>query len=246
MFKAILAAGTLVLGTMAFGSSAQATPAQSAVLSTNWGVIERNTLGDATATLRNGPWARIGNDIATPANGQPPFGKGSLQIQVGTGAEKVAYGNEQDFGGPLSLSKITILKYRVFAGMDDVTGITAPNLTIEVNPENPTLMNKKGAVMTYTSLVYIPVVPVSGAWQTDDATGPGNKWFSTWSIAGTLCSQAMPCSFYQMKHLMPKAVIGSLAIAKGRDTAFMGAVDGLTVNKTLFDFEANGVFSHGL
>jgi hypothetical protein len=38
-------------------------------------------------------------------------------------------------------------------------------------------------------------------------------------------------------------IIYSLGISKGRDTPFIGAVDGLQVNKTVYDFEPLGVRS---
>ena len=35
----------------------------------------------------------------------------------------------------------------------------------------------------------------------------------------------------------------SVAVGKGKDYAFQGAIDGLRVNDTVFDFESGGVFS---
>jgi hypothetical protein len=40
------------------------------------------------------------------------------------------------------------------------------------------------------------------------------------------------------------ATILSAAVTKGRDYAWQGAVDGLRINGTVFDFEENGVFTH--
>ena len=37
------------------------------------------------------------------------------------------------------------------------------------------------------------------------------------------------------------ATIGSVAITKGRDYSWQGAVDGLRINDTVYDFEENGV-----
>ena len=39
------------------------------------------------------------------------------------------------------------------------------------------------------------------------------------------------------------ATILSVAVGKGRDYAWSGAVDGLRVNDTVFDFEERGVFT---
>ena len=37
-------------------------------------------------------------------------------------------------------------------------------------------------------------------------------------------------------------IIGTVAVSKGRDNSFQGAVDGLRINGTVFDFEETGVF----
>ena len=38
------------------------------------------------------------------------------------------------------------------------------------------------------------------------------------------------------------ATIMTAAVAKGRDAEWQGAVDGLRINDTVFDFEETGVF----
>ena len=38
------------------------------------------------------------------------------------------------------------------------------------------------------------------------------------------------------------AIIGTVGITKGRDNSWQGAVDGLRINGTVFDFEETGVF----
>ena len=40
---------------------------------------------------------------------------------------------------------------------------------------------------------------------------------------------------------VPDAKVYSLAISKGRDYAFSGAVDDLVINDTMYDFEPTGV-----
>ncbi len=66
-------------------------------------LITRNTIGSAVADLRSGPYGSFG--VTGPAS-QPPFGTGSLGLQVsdnamsgGTPQEKVSFGNEVDFFG---------------------------------------------------------------------------------------------------------------------------------------------------
>jgi len=206
-----------------------------------WGIIGRNTLGGPNAVLRVGPWGRSSSNPS--ANVPPPYGIGSLQIIVGSGTEKIAFGNETDFAGH-PISGLKTLKYWVFTGMDSMAGISLPNITIEANP-------KLGSV-TYTSLVYVPdtsafpSAPASripNIWQQYDASATGNKWYAT-GAAGSLsgCTISTPCSFSALKAAMPNAVITySLGFSKGRDTPFIGAVDGLQVNNTVYDFEPNGV-----
>ncbi|WP_329247778.1 hypothetical protein OG417_54140 [Actinoallomurus sp. NBC_01490] len=125
-----------------------------------------------------------------------------------------------------------------------MSGISLPIISIEANP-------KVGAI-TYTSLSYMPesstspsapAVRVPNVWQQYDATAAGNRWYATGS-AGTAigCTQATPCSFADLKSRIPNAVVSlSLGISKGRDTPFIGAVDGLQVNNVVYDFEQNGV-----
>ena len=67
----------------------------------HWGVIDRNSIGSGIADLRSGPYGSFG---VTGASAKPPFGTGSLGIQVSgnatnqsPAAEKVAFGNEVDF-----------------------------------------------------------------------------------------------------------------------------------------------------
>ncbi|MFB9476181.1 hypothetical protein ACFFR3_42365 [Nonomuraea salmonea] len=207
-----------------------------------WGVIGRNTLGSPSAVLREGPYGRT-EATAFAATQPPPYGRGSLGIIVGSGTEKIAWGNETLYADK-PLSSIKKLKYWVFAGMDSLTGVSLPNITIEADP------NVGSA--EYTSLVYLPNTSTSpsapseprpNVWQQYDASADNGKWWATGSTGGTItCTQASPCSFRQLKEKLPQAVISlSLGISKGRDNAFVGAVDGLQVNHTVYDFEFNGV-----
>ncbi|WP_214107102.1 hypothetical protein [Acrocarpospora catenulata] len=208
-----------------------------------WGIIYRNTIGGPNAVLRNGPYGRPSPTFA--ATQPPPYGRGSLGIIVGSSAEKIAFGNETIFADT-RLSAIHTLKYWIFAGVDSLAGITLPNIAIEVDPNVGTA--------DYTSLVYVPdtstapstpTTPAPKVWQQYDAGATGSKWFATGTTGPTIgCTQVTPCSFAELKTRLPNAVISqSLAIAKGRDTPFAGAVDGLQVNHTIFDFEYPGVRS---
>ncbi|MEU6717883.1 hypothetical protein ABZ897_40995 [Nonomuraea sp. NPDC046802] len=220
---------------------------QDSFFSEKWGIIGRNTLGGPNAVLRDGPYGRRTARFA--ATQPPPYGDGSLGIIVGSGNDKIAFGNETIFAGD-RLSSIHTLKYWVFAGVDSLTGVILPNITIEVDPNVGTA--------DYTSLVFMPnsstspsapATPVPNVWQQYDASATGSKWFATGATGTTIaCTQATPCSFADLKTKLPNAVISySLGISKGRDTPFIGAVDGLQVNSTVYDFEFSGVrtrFAH--
>ena len=213
----------------------------------HWGVIPRNTIGSPSAYFRTGPWGRSGGYAADVP---PPFGDGSLGIHVGHGgttatAEKLAFGNETDFAD-LPLDDVTSLSYWIFSGEDTFTGHAVPNLGIEANPD------ANGA--TYTTLSYLPgpSVPPSqpsprqtNRWQRYDALATGARWESTADLdpSTDLCSSNNRCSWAQLLgQLGPNARVSfSLGLYKGRDDEWTGAVDGLEINGTTYDFEPEGV-----
>ncbi|WP_046468173.1 hypothetical protein [Allosalinactinospora lopnorensis] len=217
----------------------------STLSSDKWGVIGRNTLGSPNATLRDGPYGRTSvEDIA--ARQSPPYGRGSLGIIVGSGTEKINFGNETDFAG-LRLSNINILRYWIFTGMDSMSGVSLPGATLEVNPGlDPNV--------TYSTLVYLPdrsnspSAPDTRApnvWQHYDAGADGSAWYATGATGSAIgCTLSSPCSFADLKTRLPDAEITySLGITKGRDNPFVGAVDGLRVNNRAYDFERVGVIT---
>ena len=61
----------------------------------------------------------------------------------------------------------------------------------------------------------------------------------------TGCTLADPCTFAEMQTALNDgedgATIYTVAVGKGRDHAFAGAVDGLRINDEVFDFEPFGV-----
>jgi hypothetical protein len=206
-----------------------------------WGIIGRNTSGGSpNAVPRVGPWGR-GNPNEASARMPPPYGIGSLGIIVGSSTEKIAFGNETDFAG-IPLSRIKTLKYWMFTGTDSLKGINLPIISIEVNPH-------LGAA-THTSLNYkpddsvspsAPAVRAANVWQQYDAGAAGSKWYATGGVGG--CTQSAPCSFTALKTSLPHAVISfSLGFSTGKDSPFVGALDGLQVNDTVYDFEPLGVF----
>lgn len=213
-----------------------------AIASSRWGIIYRNTIGGPNAVLRAGPYGRTVINTG-PANIPPPYGLGSLGIIVGSANDKIAFGDETDFAG-IPLRNITVLKYWIYAGGDSLAGINLPIISIEANPRIGT--------QTFTSLNYVPdfsvppsapAVRAPNTWQQYVASAAGSGWFAS-GATGTLtgCNQITRCSFTTLKSRLPNAVITlSLSISKGRDTPFTGAVDGLQVNRTVYDFEPSGV-----
>ncbi|TMR10387.1 hypothetical protein ETD86_39830 [Nonomuraea turkmeniaca] len=207
-------------------------------------MIGRNTLGGPSAVLRLGPWGR--NPVSNPrATVPPPYGVGSVGLIVGSGDDKIVWGNESDFAGT-RLSGINTLAYSVFEGETPPLTNTPPNLILEVDPNLDPDIN-------FTSLVFLPLDSTSPAaparrlpsnWERYTPSAPGSAWWATNSetASATGCTLSSPCSFSELKDALPDAVITfSLGINKGRDTPFVGAVDGVRVNNRIFDFEPQGV-----
>jgi hypothetical protein len=217
-----------------------------------WGVVGRNTIGSPAAYFRVGPWGRTSGYAATVP---PPLGEGSLGVHVegvngtGSSAEKLSFGDETTFAG-LPIRSISTLSYWLYAGEDAFTNHSLPTLSIEANPD------ANGA--TYTTLVYLPdgsAAPSApspravSTWQEYDTLATGNMWHSTADLDPntTACQVSNPCKFSDLVAQMgPNACVSfSLAITKGRDNEFTGAVDAVTVNGTTYDFEPEGVFARG-
>ena len=194
----------------------------------NWGVINRNTIGSPVAQLRSGPF-------------DPPAGDGSLNLTVGSGTEKLAYGNEVDFEG-LKIADLSAVGYSVYQTGEnaDLSAANLPNLTFEVDPNVVV-----GA--DYSSLVYNPAAVPENAWSAIDAATGAGWWFTNAATAAaTNCGQgAAPqhfCTLAEIKAAAPNAVVTfSAAISKGRDFEWHGAVDGLRINNKVYDFEEHGV-----
>jgi hypothetical protein len=73
-----------------------------------------------------------------------------------------------------------------------------------------------------------------------DATSTG-YWYLTG--AARYCNQARQCTFADMKASFGSATptMYSVAVGKGRDYMWIGAVDGFRINRNIYDFEADGV-----
>jgi hypothetical protein len=217
-----------------------------------WGVVGRNTIGSPAAYFRVGPWGRTSGYAATVP---PPLGDGSLGIHVegvngtGSSAEKLSFGDETTFAD-LPIRSISTLSYWVYTAEDVFTNHSLPTLSVEANPD----ANGAG----YTTLVYLPdgsTAPSApsprtvNAWQKYDPLAAGNKWHSTADLDPntTLCQISNPSQFSDLvAQTGPNARVSfSLAITKGRDNEFTGAVDAVTVNGATYDFEPEGVLARG-
>jgi hypothetical protein len=201
--------------------------------------MNRGVVGSPVAALRSGP--------ATSEPSSPPFGRGSLNLSVsgppafGT-AERVAFGNEVDFVGDSFLS-VSAVGFHVFTTGENITAgggsANMPSITFEVNP------NLASSPSTFASLVYVPANSPANRWSPYiDATTTG-QWggsgaaFTQCNLSGTLCSFAELKAFLDDGGEPPR--IFTAAVTKGRDFSFSGAVDGLRINNTIYDFEEHGV-----
>src|SRR5436190_3346059 len=211
----------------------------------HWGIIDRNTVGSAVADLRSGPYGSFG---VTGPSAKPPFGTGSLGIQVsdnalsgGTPQEKAAFGNEVDFFGD-QVSSLNKVGFRVFQTQEnaDISPSNMPNIALEINPRTGS---------SYTSMVWVPdPAPVVNKWSGFISAVSTGKWYFTGSAGtSTGCDQTTMCTFSDAKANLAAAQVGgtpasiyTVAIAKGRDNAWVGAVDGLRINDTVYNFEPYG------
>ena len=216
--------------------------------SDHWSVITRNTIGSPVADLRNGPFGSFG---VQGSAARPPYGRGSLGIEVADDStslappsEKVDFGNEVDFFGDpvLGLEK---LGFHVFQTGENIAyggAENMPNIRFEIDANLNTL-----PADNYTTMTWVPdAAPVTNRWSGFlDATSTGYWYFSGAEGAATGCTQATECTFAEAKAALNDGgdapVIHTAAVGKGRDHMWIGAVDGLRINRHIYDFEADGV-----
>ena len=159
-------------------------------------------------------------------------------------SEKAYFGNEVDFYGDPVLG-LQQVGFHVFQTGENVTNggpRNMPNINFEIDP-NLTLNPSN-----YTSMVWIPpAAPAVNQWSGYmDATTTG-EWYFTGSVGVTTgCNQVTTCTFTQAKAALndgpPAPIIYTVAVNKGRDSLWAGAVDGLRINSDIYDFELVGVF----
>jgi len=222
--------------------------------SEHWGVITRNTIGSPVAELRDGPFGSFGH---TGPAAEPPFGKGSLGIAVADDSttqsppsEKAAFGNEVAYLGEPVLD-LTAVGFQVFQTGENVGyggPRNLPNITFEIDANLTAL-----PADNYTSMVWVPdAVPVASINEWSgylDATTTGNWYFTGAEGVATTCTQALTCNFTQAMTALNDGgdapIFYTVQVTKGRDNMWIGAVDGLRLNKRIYDFEADGVKERG-
>ncbi|MGW4231816.1 hypothetical protein ACWEF9_21395 [Streptomyces sp. NPDC004980] len=208
-------------------------------------MITRNTIGPPVADLRNGPFGSFG---VTRSSARPPYGRGSLGIEVADSStsltppsEKVDFGNEVDFYGD-PVRGLEELGFHVLQTGENISyggAENMPNIKFEIDPNLSALPNDN-----YSTMVWVPdAAPVTNRWSGFiDATSTGYRFLTG---NETACTQAAECTFEQLKALLNDGGVGatihSAAVGKGRDHLRIGAVDGLRINQSIYDFEAHGV-----
>jgi hypothetical protein len=204
-----------------------------------WSVIDRNVIGAGDAYLRSGPSSNtFGQGLV-----EPPMGVGSLGLRTASPADKTAFGNQVDFDGDL-VSDLSAVGYSVFTtGENNGKGNNMPSITFEIDP------NLENSTSTYSSMVYTPANGGPGTWTRYDATDDSQG--KVWGLTGAAgpasgCDiNGARCTWTELQDALDDggdpATIYTVGITKGRDFAFSGAVDALTINADTYDFEPFGV-----
>ncbi|MGW3248746.1 hypothetical protein [Streptomyces sp. NPDC001070] len=243
----VIALATIVSSALSGSGSALADG--KSIGSDHWGVITRNTIGSPVAVLRDGPFGSFG---VTGSAARPPYGNGSLGIEVADSStslappsEKVDFGNEVDFYGDrvLGLDQLGFHVFQTGENVDYGGEGNLPNIRIEINPN---LTSRPGD--TYSTMVWLPpAIPVANTnrWSGFLNAATTGSWYLSGNELPTDCTSSSPCPFATLKNLLndggSQPTIYSVAVGKGRDKNWVGAVDGLRINRYVYDFEADGV-----
>jgi hypothetical protein len=199
-----------------------------------WGPMDRNTIGSPVAALRSGPI----QPIQTPRF-HPPFGTGSLGLGAATG-EKATFGNEYDFvGGDFSaLTEVGFHVYNVSENINQGLG-NMPSIAFEVDPN---LTAAPGD--NFSTVSFVPNVTLPGWSNFIDATTTGS-WIGTGlggacDVTSTGCTWDQLQAFFDDGDGVPPTILTVSIVTRG-DLAWHGAVDGLRINNTVYNFEEHGV-----
>jgi hypothetical protein len=207
----------------------------------NWGVVDRNVIGNGDSYLRSGP---VGGDIPDIPAVSPPLGVGSLGLRTGSDTDKAAFGNQINFIGD-PVAGLTAVSASIYTTQEniDVAANNLPNIVFEIDAK----LDAVAGAIDFTSMVYVPPDQIAPGWRVADATTEG-----LWGLTGeegvaTGCDLNVTlCSFADLMTALndggDPAVIFTVQVTKGSDHPFSGAVDALRINNTVYDFEPNGVF----
>ena len=110
------------------------------------------------------------------------------------------------------------------------------------------------ASKTYTGMVWVPDPAPVNKWSGFLNAATTGDWYFTNSAVATAtgCDQTLTCSLAQAKQALVTqndgsgaATIDTVAVSKGRDDSWAGAVDDLRINNKVYNFEPYGVLVSG-
>jgi hypothetical protein len=232
-----IANGTIATGDLSTGAIADLTEFSGG----NWGVVDRNVIGNGDSYLRSGP---VGGDIPDIPAISPPLGVGSLGLRTGSDTDKAAFGNQISFIGD-PVSGLTAVSASIYTTQEniDVAANNLPNIAFEIDAK----LDAVPGAIDFSTMVYVPPDQVAPGWRVANAVTEG-----LWGLTGqagveTGCDLNLTlCSFADLMTALndggDPAVIFTVQITKGSDHPYSGAVDALRINDTVYDFEPNGVF----
>lgn len=184
----------------------------------NWGIIARNTIGNAFAIPQ--------------VNG--------LYLGTASGSDKISFGNEVNFAGA-SLPDSTSLTVNI-TGEDIATyALNAPNVAMEIVPG--ALASDPAQTFTYSTLNQVTTPATTLVPNADNVLNEDQYWLTGAAGTASGCNQAHYCTMAEVKAAFPDATILTVGVNKGRDYAFQGTVKALGLGPVDFAFRDNGVFA---
>lgn len=184
----------------------------------NWGIIARNTIGNAFAIAQ----------------------QGGLYLGTASGADKIAYGNEQDFAGdPLPAS--TSLTVNVTGEDLGIYARNVPNVAMEIVPG--ALSTDTSQVFSYSTLNSVITAATVLVPNADNVLAEDAYWMTGAAGTASGCNQAHYCTMAEVQAAFPDAAILTVGVNKGRDYAFQGVAKALSIGSQTFTFRDGGVFT---
>ena len=197
----------------------------------NWGIVDRNVIGNGDSYLRAGPVAGPAAPLTAP-----PFGVGSLGMRTGSADDKTSFGDQVDFVD-MPLTDVAELSYWVFTTTEniDVDPTNLPNIQFEIDAN----LSPEPSV-DFTTATFAPPAQLPG-WHQIDAFTEG-EWFLTGSEGtDTGCNDVTTCTLAELQAAAPDATILTVQFNKGRDNAFREPWTVCRLNSDVYDFEPLGV-----